>query len=153
MPNTRRSDCPLSCFLDEWGDKWTFVILRDALAGPKKFKGFLESDEALPTNLLSSRLARLVEGGYLVKAQYQEKPKRFEYAITEKGRSLIPIMQAMVGWAEAHLDGLGPAPACLADASAAMNAPVEKAAPKPKAKKKPAAKAEPAPLAQGAFDF
>ena len=45
MPNNRRSDCPLSCFLDQWGDKWTFILLRDLLAGPKKFSGFLESDE------------------------------------------------------------------------------------------------------------
>lgn len=140
MPNTRRSDCPLSCFLDEWGDKWTFVILRDVLAGPLKFSGFLDSAEPLPTNLLSNRLARLVEGGYLRKIQYSEKPKRFEYEMTDAGRSLVPIMQAMVAWAEVHLDGLG-------------DVPNELAGKKPKMKPKAKAEKPAPPVTQGAFDF
>lgn len=142
MPNTRRSDCPLSCFLDEWGDKWTFIILRDLLAGPKKFSGFLESAEPLPTNLLSNRLARLVEAGYVVKTEYQDSPKRFEYAITGAGRSLIPVMQVMIEWAEAHLDDLASAPDGIKPARAK---PV-------KAKTKPKQKHAPA-VSQGAFDF
>lgn len=110
MPNVKRSDCPLSCFLDHWGDKWTFLILRDLLSGPKKFSDFLESPEPLPTNLLSSRLARLVEDGYVVKTQYQDRPKRYEYGMKGTGRRLVPVMQAMVDWAETHLEGLEDAP-------------------------------------------
>lgn len=110
MPNTKRSDCPLSCFLDHWGDKWTFLILRDLLSGTKKFSDFLESPEPLPTNLLSSRLARLVEEGYVMKTQYQDRPKRYEYGMTGAGRRLVPVMQTMVEWAEAHLEGLNDAP-------------------------------------------
>lgn len=143
MPNNHRSDCPLSCFLDHWGDKWTFILLRDLLTGPKKFSGFLESGEPLPTNLLSSRLARLAEEGYVVKTQYQEKPKRFEYSITDKGAGLVPIMSVMVDWAVANIDGVGAAPEGL-DGDDAK--PV-------KAKAKPkAAKVDP-PISQGAFDF
>ncbi len=142
MPNNRRSDCPLSCFLDQWGDKWTFIVLRDLLAGPKKFSGFLESGEPLPTNLLSSRLLGLVEGGYVVKTQYQEKPKRFEYSITDKGAGLAPIMSVMVDWAVANIDDVGDVPAGLGDGAKPAKA-------KPKAK---AAKVDP-PISQGAFDF
>lgn len=143
MPNTKRSDCPLSCFLDHWGDKWTFLILRDLLAGPKKFSGFLESAEPLPTNLLSNRLARLVEEGYVVKIQYQDRPKRFEYALNGAGRSLVPVMQSMVEWAEAHLDDLSEAPVGI---KAAKTKPA-------KVKPKPKARAPKPMVSQGAFDF
>lgn len=142
MPNNRRSDCPLSCFLDHWGDKWTFILLRDLLAGPKKFSGFLESGEPLPTNLLSSRLAGLVEDGYVAKTQYQDRPKRFEYSITEKAAGLVPIMSVMVDWAVANIDDVGDVPMGLGDDAKPAKA-------KPKAK---AAKVEP-PISQGAFDF
>jgi DNA-binding HxlR family transcriptional regulator len=153
MPNTRRSDCPLSCFLDQWGDKWTFIILRDLLAGPKKFNDFLQSAEPLPTNLLANRLARLVEDGYVVKTQYHERPKRFEYTVTDKGLTLVPVMQTMVGWAVEHLDDLGSAPEEL---SAFRETSAEKKTPKskPAAKKKPKVVEDaPAPASQGAFDF
>lgn len=147
MPNTRRSDCPLSCFLDHWGDKWTFIILRDLLAGPRKFSGFLESAEPLPTNLLSNRLSRLVEDGFVVKTLYQDKPKRYEYAITEQGQTLVPVMQTMVGWAEGHLDGLGDTPEELARGAKPAKA-------KPMVKKKvQIVKEPPASTSQGAFDF
>ena len=127
--------------MDQWGDKWTFIILRDLLAGSKKFSGFLESAEPLPTNLLSNRLARLVEEGYVVKTQYQDRPKRFEYAMTGAGRSLVPVMQAMVEWANAHVDDLGNAPEGIKAARAKVRS---KAKPKP----------TPAPaVSQGAFDF
>ncbi|WGI20278.1 helix-turn-helix domain-containing protein [Amylibacter sp. IMCC11727] len=153
MPNTRRSDCPLSCFLDEWGDKWTFLILRDLLSGPRKFSGFLESAEPLPTNLLSNRLVKLVEGGYAIKIQYQERPKRFEYEITDKGRSLVPIMQAMIGWAETHLDSVAAAPAGLT-AVEAKPVKAKPASAKPAAQKKPKQTNEtPTAPSQGAFDF
>jgi len=143
MPNPKRSECPLSCFLDHWGDKWTFLILRDLLAGPKKFSGFLESAEPLPTNLLSNRLARLVEGGYVVKTQYQDRPKRFEYAMTGAGRSLVPVMQGMVEWSEAHLDGLEDAPVGI---KPLKSKPVRKVARLRVVKNA-------APVSQGAFDF
>ena len=131
MPNNRRSDCPLSCFLDHWGDKWTFILLRDLLAGPKKFSGFLESGEPLPTNLLSSRLARLVEDGYVAKTQYQDRPKRFEYSITEKGAGLVPIMSVMVDWAVANIDDVGAVPEGLGG----VDAKPAKVKAKPKAAK------------------
>ena len=62
MINTnRRSQCAISTGLDFYGDKWTLLIIRDMIKGKSRFKEFEESDEGIPTNILSSRLKKLEE--------------------------------------------------------------------------------------------
>ena len=60
-PSARRSVCPLACGLDLFGDRWTLLIVRDLLAGDRRFKDFTGSPEGIPTNILSERLVRLRE--------------------------------------------------------------------------------------------
>ncbi|MDG1726123.1 MAG: helix-turn-helix domain-containing protein [Emcibacteraceae bacterium] len=99
MINTnRRSQCAISTGLDFYGDKWTLLIIRDMIKGKSRFKEFEESDEGIPTNILSSRLKKLEEQGFIKKEPYQLKPKRFQYTLLDKGRDLIPIMQSMSKW-------------------------------------------------------
>lgn len=93
-----RSACPLSCSLELIGDRWTILVLRDLFIGKKRFSEFLDSPENISTNVLSDRLARM-EGHGLVEAQlYSERPKRYEYTLTNKGDGLLPTLQELCKW-------------------------------------------------------
>ena len=101
-----RSECPIARTLDLLGDKWTLLILRDALFfNTRTFAGFERRPEHIPTNLLSARLKRLVEAGLLEKVAYQEHPVRYEYRPTELCRAVRPVIRSMRQFGEAHLEG------------------------------------------------
>lgn len=101
----QRSICPISCTLDIVGDKWTLLIIRDLFGGKTTYSEFQKSPEKIPSNILASRLKRLIEDELISKQPYQEKPLRYEYVLTEKGRSLGIVLQAMVNWGEANIPG------------------------------------------------
>lgn len=101
-----RSICPVSRSLDLIGDKWTLLIMRDALVlGRKTFAEFASSPEKIPTNLLSDRLKKLVGLGLLRKQQYHQRPARYEYIPTPLGEELRTVLFAMKAFGEKHLDG------------------------------------------------
>lgn len=88
--------------LDILGDKWSMVLVRDMLVGKKRFQAFLGSPEHITTNILSDRLRRLEGEGLITKTAYQTNPPRYEYELTPRGRSLLPVLQAMCRWASEH---------------------------------------------------
>ena len=99
-----RSSCPIARTLDLFGDKWTLVIMRDALIFEcRTYANFAKCPENIPTNLLSERLKRLVSIGMLEKIAYQTKPERFEYVPTHLGQSLRPVLNAILDFGETHL--------------------------------------------------
>ncbi|MEW8506672.1 MAG: helix-turn-helix domain-containing protein [Candidatus Thiodiazotropha sp.] len=100
-----RSRCPIACVLDILGDKWTLLVVRDLLSGKKIYGEFLASFEKIPTNILAERLKRLIEHEIVVKSPYQERPIRYEYVLTHKGKELGPVLRAMVQWGEKHIPG------------------------------------------------
>ncbi len=100
-----RSCCPVANVLDVFGDKWTLLVVRDLILGKSRFGEFSESAEAIPTNILADRLKRLEQGGIVTKTPYCRKPMRYQYELTEKGRDLLPVLEAMVAWAEKHVPG------------------------------------------------
>lgn len=109
MTTAHRSRCPIARCLDILGDKWTLVIMRDALFfNCRTFADFSASGENIPTNILSTRLKKLVELGLLEKTPYQDKPTRYEYQPTASGRELRPILRAMRVFGEKHLGGRVP---------------------------------------------
>ncbi|WP_421998728.1 winged helix-turn-helix transcriptional regulator [Roseovarius confluentis] len=86
----QRSSCRLASSLDLLGDKWTLLIVRDLIYfGPATFKKFTQSAEHIQTNTLTDRLKKLEDHGIIEKRPYQERPVRYEYALTDKGLSLI----------------------------------------------------------------
>lgn len=93
----RRSSCPVACALDLFGDRWTLLVVRDLLQGRRRFKEFASSPEGIPTNLLADRLERLVAGGLVDRVPLQGE-KRLVYELTEKGRSLHPVLAAVKEW-------------------------------------------------------
>jgi DNA-binding HxlR family transcriptional regulator len=101
----QRSNCPVSCALDLLGDKWTLLLVRDLLLGKGTYTEFQKSPEGIPTNILASRLKRLQAEGILTRKPYQQKPVRYRYKLTGKGRALAPILLAMVDWSNRYLEG------------------------------------------------
>lgn len=97
-----RSLCPISVTLDIVGDKWSLLIVRDIIAGKRRFLEFLGSAEGIKRNILTDRLKRLEAVGIIERVQYEERPPRFEYLLTKRGCDLLPILQEMARWATRH---------------------------------------------------
>lgn len=101
-----RSWCPIARALDLLGDKWSLLILRDALFFQvKTYAGFSQQPERVPSNLLASRLKRLVAWGFLEKVAYQQRPVRYHYVPTERARDLVPLLKGLRDFGETHLGG------------------------------------------------
>ncbi|HEX2432896.1 MAG TPA: helix-turn-helix domain-containing protein, partial [Gaiellaceae bacterium] len=80
-------NCSVARTLEIVGERWTLLIVRDALLGLRRFDQFQES-LGIARNVLTDRLNRLVEEGILERVRYSERPERFEYTLTRKGREL-----------------------------------------------------------------
>jgi DNA-binding HxlR family transcriptional regulator len=98
-----RSACPLSCSLEVIGDRWTMLVLRDLFIGKKRFSEFLESPERISTNILSDRLEMMENAGLVEAIPYSDRPRRFEYELTGKGESLLPVLQELCRWGNQYL--------------------------------------------------
>jgi len=93
--------CPVGRGLARAGDAWSMLILRDAGLGRTRFDDFQKSLGIAP-NILTRRLAALVEAGMLERRRYSERPPRDEYVLTEAGQDYLPVLQALGGWARKH---------------------------------------------------
>ncbi len=89
------------------GDFWVLGIIRCALFGMTRFSEFREELGA-STNVLSDRLARLVEAGVLDREVYQDRPLRHRYVLTESGRELAPVIYSLKRWGDRHVQVDGP---------------------------------------------
>jgi DNA-binding HxlR family transcriptional regulator len=89
------------------GDRWTVLILRDVFRGTRRFSE-LQEGLGIARNLLSDRLARLVDHGVLEKVPYQHRPLRCEYRLTAKGADLSPALIALMGWGDRWYAAEGP---------------------------------------------
>jgi DNA-binding HxlR family transcriptional regulator len=95
-------ECPLSATLGLVGEWWTLLILHDAFDGFTRFDQFQEN-LAISSSLLTSRLKQLVDCGLLERRQYQDRPPRYEYVLTDLGRSLRPVIVVLADWGNARL--------------------------------------------------
>ena len=100
-----RSPCPIANTLDILGDKWTLLVVRDLFAGKSTYGEFQSSPERIPTNILADRLKRLVRYGIVAKTPYQQNPVRYGYTLTSAGRSLAPVLEAMLKWGKSNIAG------------------------------------------------
>jgi DNA-binding HxlR family transcriptional regulator len=104
MNNKFRCECPITSALDILGDKWILVIIKQMLIEDKKtFKDFTESDEAIATNILSSKLKCLEEFGLIIKKQLPDNKKMNLYLLTEKGLALTPIIVELSIWSDENV--------------------------------------------------
>ena len=99
-----RCNCPITTALDIVGDKWSLVIIKQILLeGKKTFKDFSESDEAIASNILSSRLKMLEEFEMLSKTKLPHNKKTNIYLLTEKGLKLTPTIVELALWGDNNL--------------------------------------------------
>jgi len=101
----KRSQCPVTNTLEIIGDKWTMVIIRDLILGKKTYGDFQDSPEGIPTNILADRLKRLESSGIIKKIPYQDKPVRYEYSLTDKGKDLRKVLKALKEWGLKYIPG------------------------------------------------
>jgi DNA-binding HxlR family transcriptional regulator len=96
-------NCPVARTLDLIGERWTVLILRDLfLKGPRRFQDFQESLVGVAPNTLSTRLKDLEANGLVTRRVYSEHPPRLEYHLTERGKSLGPVMKALRVWGQKY---------------------------------------------------
>lgn len=104
MATDHRSPCPISSFLDLWGDRWTLIIIRDMLVGKRRFSELESGNEHVPPSILANRMKKLVALGVAERRAYQDRPPRYEYHLTAKGEALRPVLITMSNWSEENLD-------------------------------------------------
>lgn len=104
MPKAKkRSDCPVSCSLDIWGDKWSLLIIRDIFFAKERTYGdFLKSAEGIATNILATRLKVLEENAIIKKLKHPDSKVKVLYRLTRKGIDLLPLMIEINLWAEKY---------------------------------------------------
>lgn len=101
----KRSECPISCSLDIWGDKWSLLIIRDLMFKKECTYGdFLKSEEKIATNILASRLQTLEENGVIDKLDHPDSKAKVLYRLTQKGIDLLPLMIEINLWANKYFD-------------------------------------------------
>ncbi|HEU0247956.1 MAG TPA: helix-turn-helix domain-containing protein [Gaiellaceae bacterium] len=94
--------CSVARTLEIIGDRWTWLVVRDAFLGITRFAEFRESLGIAP-NVLNERLRRLVDEGILERVLYSERPARHEYLLTEKGSDLFTALNALRQWGDRYL--------------------------------------------------
>lgn len=99
--------CPIARSLERVGEWWSILILRDAFQGLTRFDQFQKSLDIAP-NMLTRRLNALVASGLLERRRYSERPPRYEYVLTERGRDFRPVLLALLTWGNRHFAPEGP---------------------------------------------
>ncbi len=94
--------CPVETTLTLIGNKWKVLILRDLMPGTKRFGELKKSIGSVSQKVLTAQLRDMENNGLLTRAVFPEVPPRVEYSLTELGKSLKPILDAMWNWGEEY---------------------------------------------------
>ncbi len=109
MQQDFRCNCPFTSALDILGDKWMLVIVKQMLIeGKETFKDFTDSEEAIATNILSTKLKLLEEVGIIIKTKRPNNKKTSLYLLTDKGLALTPILVELAIWSDSYLRDIHP---------------------------------------------
>ncbi|THV29517.1 winged helix-turn-helix transcriptional regulator [Glycomyces paridis] len=100
-------DCTLSRALELLGERWTLLVVQNAIYGVRRFSDFQKRLD-IPKAVLADRLANLTEGGVLERRPYQASPPRYEYVPTEAGVELWPVIYQLGVWGKRHIGGEPP---------------------------------------------
>jgi len=99
----RRSGCPVSLSLEQFGDRWSLLIVRDLMVrGYRTYKDFQNSGEGIATNILSDRLQKLERAGIILAEVERSDGRRVNYRLTEKGIDLAPVLLELLVWGARH---------------------------------------------------
>ena len=96
--------CSIARALEVVGERWSLLIVRDALLGLRRFDEFQDS-LGIARNVLTDRLTKLVDHGIFERVRYQDRPQRYEYRLTSAGQQLSTTLLALMHWGDRHLAG------------------------------------------------
>ena len=99
-----REPCSLARALSVVGDRWTLMVLRECFLRIRRFEEF-EQRLGIARHVLADRLKKLTDAGVLEKTPYQERPRREEYRLTEKGLALYPVLVTLLDWGDRYMSG------------------------------------------------
>ncbi len=99
----KHMNCSVAAALEIVGEPWTLLILRDAYQQVRRFEEF-QRHLGIARNILTARLKKLVDHGILLKVQYQDRPRRFEYRLSDKGAALFPVIVCLKEWGDRYGD-------------------------------------------------
>ena len=117
--------CAIAQTLNQVGDWWTLLIVRDAMKGARRFSDFHDST-GIAKNILTDRLNKLVENGVMEREEVGVRGQRQEYVLTERGEELFPILMAMQQWGDKWIFGQDEMPSVVYDARNGENlAPIQ----------------------------
>ena len=94
--------CPIARASSIVGDRWTLLIVRDCFLGVSRFDQF-QKNLGVTRHVLAQRLKRLVAVGILEKKPYQKRPERYDYVLTDRGKELGPVLEALRFWGRENL--------------------------------------------------
>lgn len=94
--------CPVARGLSVVGDRWTMLVLRESFFGTRRFEQIQER-LGIARPVLANRLAKLEADGLLYREAYQARPVRYEYKLTERGKSFYPVLVSLIKWAELNV--------------------------------------------------
>ncbi len=97
-------ECSVARTLELVGSKWTLLVVRELFLGSRRFEEIVRFTGG-PRDILTDRLRSLEAHGLVTRVQYEQRPPRFEYHLTERGRELAPIIAAMRVFGDRHLAG------------------------------------------------
>lgn len=101
----RRSGCPVSISLEQFGDRWSLLIIRDLMVrGYRTFREFQRAGEGIASNVLADRLRKLEAAGIVTAERAEEDGRSIHYRLTAKGIALAPVMLDLLLWAARHED-------------------------------------------------
>ncbi len=102
LPRTYEGQaCSIARALEILGERWTLLVLRESFWRVRRFEDF-QRNLGIARNVLTDRLGRLVDEGILRREPYQDRPARFEYRLTDKGRELWPVMMTLMQWGDRY---------------------------------------------------
>ncbi len=94
--------CPVARGLSVIGDRWTMLVVRECFLGIRRFDA-MQSRLGITRHILADRLRTLEADGVLRREAYQDRPVRYEYRLTDRGKALYPILVSLIDWANAHV--------------------------------------------------
>jgi len=104
VPQTRRSGCPINLTLEQLGDRWSLIVIRDVMFGNRRSYGELleQSEEGIASNILASRLKHLTASGLLTRTPDPNHRQKGIYSLTEAAIQLLPLLAHMGAWGSRH---------------------------------------------------
>ena len=93
--------CPIAASLEVVGERWALLVVREIALGSTRFGDIVRGTGA-PRDRIAARLKTLETAGVIGRTAYQDRPERFDYHLTESGRDLLPVLDALLAWGDQH---------------------------------------------------